>query len=190
MRIKYTTSLAVAAGLLAMAVGAARIHAAITVASTDVPKGTTGPPVTSTLNFTVNGTITDADITNFNNATTWSGDLELSLTRPGGAAVLIFGDCGGSDDNFVNVSISDEGVAPTCAANGNTPHTGPLRGAPNGVPSATVMTAFDGAASMGIWTLTIEDDFPGGDPQNVTSWSLTLDGPPPLPAELMKLEVE
>jgi subtilisin-like proprotein convertase family protein len=188
VRINYRTGLAVVAGLMVMAVGALRIQAAVTIPSTNVPKtiidlGT----VTSTLNFTVNGSTTDVDISNLNITHTWEGDVEISLSRPAGALVLIMGDCGGSDDNFVNVTFTDEGVAPNCVSNGIAA-TGPLRGAPNGVPSATVMTAFDGIMSGGIWTMSIFDDF-SGDVGTLTSWSITADGPPPLPVELMKLEV-
>jgi len=38
VRIKFTTGLAVAAGLLAMVIGGATLHAAVTMNSTDVPK--------------------------------------------------------------------------------------------------------------------------------------------------------
>jgi subtilisin-like proprotein convertase family protein len=158
------------------------------VMSTNVPKQITDlATVTSTLNFTVNGTTTDVDVATMNITHTWQGDVDISLSRPGGALVPIFTDCGGSDDNFTNVIISDEGVAPTCTSNGSA-HTGTLRGAPNGVPSATVMTAFDGVASAGIWTLSIFDDYLG-DIGTLTSWGIRADGPPPLPVELMKMEV-
>jgi hypothetical protein len=150
--------------------------------------------VTSTLNFVVNAITTDVDVSNLNIAHTWSGDVEISLARPraaplmpSSALVLIFGDCGGSDDNFTNVRISDEGAVPVCAADG-LPHTGPLRGAPHGLPSASVMTAFDGVQSGGIWTLSIFDDTQG-DTGTLTSWSLTVDFPFPLPRELRGLEV-
>jgi subtilisin-like proprotein convertase family protein len=193
VRIGYKTGLALVAGLTVMGAGAQRLPAAVTVPSTDVPKPIVDlARVTSTLNFTVAGITTDVDVSNLNISHTWAGDVEISLSRPGGALmpssamVLIFGDCGGSDDNFTNVRISDEGVAPVCAADG-LPHTGPLRGAPHGVPSANVMTAFDGVKSKGIWTLSIFDDTEG-DTGTLTSWSITADFTPPLAVELAKLE--
>jgi subtilisin-like proprotein convertase family protein len=56
-------------------------------------------------------------------------------------------------------------------------------------PAAGTMNAFDTTASNGIWTLTVADDstiITG----TLVSWSLTLDGPPPLPVELMSYEVD
>ena len=50
------------------------------------------------------------------------------------------------------------------------------------------MDAFDGSTSGGVWTLTAADDssiITG----TLNSWSLTLDGAPPLPVELMSFEI-
>lgn len=192
MRINHKTGLAIAAGMLAMAVGAARIHAAVTVASTDVPKTINDlVTVTSTLNFTVNGTITDANLL-LNIRHTWDGDVGISLTRPGGAAVSLWnnanGNCGGSGDNFTNTVLNDQGVAPNCLNTG-APYTGNFQGAPGGIVNPTVMGGFNTFASGGVWTLSIFDDV-GADTGTLLGWSLTLDGPPPLPVELMKLEVK
>lgn len=194
MRITYKTGLAVAAGLLAMGVGAARIHAAVTQASADVPKAINDlVTVTSTLNFTVNGTITDANLL-FNIRHTWDGDVGIQLTRPGGAAVLLWngpagtGSCGGSGDNYTNTVIDNQGAVPNCAAAG-APYTGNFQGAPNGTVNATVMNAFNAATSGGVWTLSVNDDA-GLDTGTLLGWSLILDGPPPLPVELMKMEVK
>jgi subtilisin-like proprotein convertase family protein len=193
VRIKWTTLLAVAAGLLAMVVGGATIHAAVTQSSTDVPKTIPDGPapgvtasVNSTLNFTVAGTITDANLT-LTITHTFESDIELRLTRPGGTPVLVFGDCGGADDNFNNTTISDEGIAPNCVAGAG--FAGTFQGAPTGAPNPTVMTAFDTFTSGGVWNLNVADDSPA-DTGTLTAWSLTLDGPPPLPVELMKVEVK
>ena len=189
MKIKYTKGLAVAAGLLAMAVGGATIHAAVTQNSGDVPKAipdNNPAGVNSTLNFTVAGTITDANL-NFSATHTFDADLEFRLTRPGGAAVLVIGDCGGSGDNFTNTVISDQGTPPNCAA--GAPFTGTFQGAPNGVVNPTVMSAFNTFPSNGVWTLNVLDDS-SADTGTLTAWGLTLDGAPPLPVELQKLEVK
>jgi subtilisin-like proprotein convertase family protein len=193
LRINYTKGLAIVAGLLAMAVGAARIHAAVTVPSTDVPKVIADlATVTSTLNFNVNGTITDANLL-VNIRHTWDGDVGLQLTRPGGAAVVLWngpagGNCGAAGDNFTNTVIDNQGAAPNCLAAG-APYTGNFQGAPGGVVNGTVMNAFNTFTSGGIWTLSVNDDT-GADTGTLLGWSLTLDGPPPLPVELMKLEVK
>ena len=191
MRIKYTTGLAVAAGLLAMAVGGATIHAAVTQNSTDVPKAIPDnnlAGVNSTLNFTVAGTITDANLNIGSLTHSFDGDIEFRLTRPGGAQVLVSSDCGVNGVNFTNTVFSDEGAVPNCTAAG-APFTGNFQGAPNGVVNATVMTAFDGFASNGVWTLNVADDS-GLDTGTLNAWGLTLDGAPPLPVELQKLEVK
>ena len=190
MRIKYTTGLAVAAGLLAMAVGGATIHAAVTQNSTDVPKfipDNVLAGVNSTLNFTVVGTVTDANLNIGNLIHTFDGDIEFRLTRPGGAAVRVSSDCGVGSDNFINTVISDQGIAPNCASGG--PFTGTFQGAPNGVTNPTVMSAFNGFTSGGVWTLNVADDS-GIDTGTLNAWGLTLDGAPPLPVELQKLEIK
>jgi subtilisin-like proprotein convertase family protein len=188
----YRTGLALVAGLTVMAVGAQRMQAAVTMMSTNVPKTIlNNTTVTSTLNFTVNAIATDVDVAGLNITHTWAGDIDISLARPGGPQVMIFGDCGGSDDNFTNVTISDEGAAPKCPTNGFA-HTGILRGAPNGVPSTNVMTAFDGSPALGIWSIVITDDseHPEFDesPGALTSWGITVDFPFPIPPEIAKVE--
>jgi subtilisin-like proprotein convertase family protein len=189
MRIRYGSVLTLAAGAAVMATGVLSLHAAVTQMSTDVPKPITDlATVTSTLNFTEIGITIDVDVATLNITHTWEGDVEISLSRPGGALVLIMGDCGGSDDNWTNVFFSDEGVIPNCVADA-APHSGPLRGAPNGIPSLSVMTNFDGVSSGGVWTLSLFDDF-SGDTGTLTAWGVAADGPPPLPVELMRLEVD
>lgn len=189
MRIRSRTSLILGAGIMATAMGALSIQAAVTIMSTNVPKPILDlATVTSTLNFTVNAIATDVDVAGLNITHTWAGDIDIQITRPGGPTVMIFGDCGGTDDNFINVTITDEGMAPKCPANG-TPHTGFLRGAPNGVPSTNVMTAFDGLPSGGIWTIAITDNSAGDEnPGALTSWGITVDFPFPIAPEIAKVE--
>jgi subtilisin-like proprotein convertase family protein len=146
---------------------------------------TTG--INSTLNFTVAGTVTDANLNIGNLTHTFDGDIEFRLMRPGGALILVFSDCGGTSENFVNTVISDEGVAPACAAGG--PFTGTFQGAPNGIVNPTIMTGFDTFASNGVWTLNVSDDS-AADTGTLNAWGITLDGAPPLPVELQKLEVK
>jgi subtilisin-like proprotein convertase family protein len=191
VKVNYKTRLALAAGMLAMAIGAVSIHAAVTVPSTDVPKTINDQSkVTSTLNWPVNGTVTDANLL-VNIRHTWDGDVGISLARPSGVAVTLWnhsgGDCGGSGDNFTNAIINDQGVTPDCT-NG-APYTGNVKGAPGGVVNATVMTAFIGPKPLGTWVLIISDDSLG-DTGTLLGWSLTLDFAGPLSVELTKPEVK
>jgi subtilisin-like proprotein convertase family protein len=191
VKINYATRLAVAAGMLAMAIGAVSIHAAVTVPSTDVPKTIDDQrKVTSTLNWPVSGTVTDANLL-LNIRHTWDGDVGISLSRPEGAAVTLWnhtgGNCGGSGDNFTNTIINDQGATPDCT-NG-APYTGNFKGAPGGVVNPNVMLNFIGGHSAGTWTLILSDDSLG-DTGTLLGWSLTLDFPWPLPVELMEPEAK
>ena len=190
MGIRYATRLAVSVGLLATAIGALSIHAAITVPSTDVPKTIDDQrKVTSVLNWpAINGTVTDANLF-VNIRHTWDGDVGITLMRPHGVAVSLWnhtgGDCGGSGDNFTNTIINDQGAVPNCAA--GAPFTGSFKGAPGGMVSSSVMTAFNGPDPVGTWVLILSDDSLG-DTGTLVAWSLTLDFAGPLAVELMKPE--
>ncbi len=169
--------------LALVAVGAAQLFAAVTESSTNVPvaipdNGST----TSTLNFSVAGTITDANLT-FTIAHAWDSDVVVSLTGPGAPIQLLVQNCGGSADNFTNTVIDEDAGAFPCAGTTGAPFTGSFQS-----PAAGTMDAFDTTASNGIWTLTAADDSSiiSG---TLSAWSLTLDGPPPLPVELMNFEV-
>ena len=50
------------------------------------------------------------------------------------------------------------------------------------------MNAFDGSVSGGVWTLNVADDS-AICTGTLNAWSLTLDGAPPLPVELMSFDV-
>src|SRR5690242_8439022 len=87
--------------LAIVALGATQLFAVVTQSSTDVPKAIPdNGSTTSTLNFTVNGTITDANL-DVNITHTWNDDIDLSLTSPSVAAQILLNDCGGSGDNVV-----------------------------------------------------------------------------------------
>jgi len=171
-----------ALGLVAL--GAAQLFAAVTQSSTDVPKAIPdASSTTSTLSFTVAGTITDANLT-FNIAHAWDSDVVVSLTGPGAPIQLLVQNCGGSADNFTNTVIDEDAGAFPCAGTTGAPFTGSFQS-----PAAGTMNAFDTTASNGIWTLTAADDsaiITG----TLNSWSLTLDGAAPLPVELMSFEID
>ncbi len=166
-----------------VAFGAAQLFAAVTESSTDVPKAI--PDVsttTSTLNFSVNGTITDANLT-FSITHAWDSDVFVSLTSPSVGIQALVANCGGSADNFTNTTIDEAAGAMPCAGTGGPPFTGSFQS-----PAPGTMDAFNTTASGGIWTLTAGDDS-AAITGTLTAWSLTLDGAPPLPVELMSFEV-
>ncbi len=169
--------------LALVAVGAAQLFAAVTESSTNVPVAIPdNSSTTSTLNFSVTGTITDANL-QFTITHAWDSDVVVSLTSPAAPIQLLVQNCGGSADNFTNTVIDEDAGAMTCAGGTGPPFTGSFQS-----PAAGTMNAFDGTASNGIWTLTVGDDsaiITG----TLQSWSLTLDGPPPLPVELMNFEI-
>lgn len=188
MRSRIVGSLACS---LLVAFGAAQIFAAVTESSTNVPLAIPdGGAVASTLNFSVNGTITDADLT-LAITHTWNDDLDVTLASPSVAAQLLLNDCAGSGDNVSATIDQDAGGLNACAP--NTSITGtfqPTSGTGAGPAAATgSMNAFDGSMSGGIWTLNVTDDS-AGCIGTLTAWSLTLDGAPPLPVELMSFEIE
>lgn len=170
--------------------GALQLFAAVTESSTNVPLAIPdNGNVNSTLNFSVNGTITDANLT-VDIAHTWNDDIELRLTSPSIAAQLLWLDCGGSGDN-IQVTIDQDAAAlstcPTTTVTGTVLPTNGTGAAP--AAASGTMNAFDGSSSGGTWTLNVTDDS-SICTGTLNSWSLTLDGAPPLPVELMSFEIE
>ena len=176
--------------LTLVAVGAAQLFAAVTESSTNVPLAIPDAGnVNSTLNFSVNGTISDANLT-VNITHTWDSDLALTLTSPSVAAQLLWSNCGGSGDNMTNTVIDNDAAGLANCAFAGAPFTGsfqPTTG-PTAVPASGSMNAFDSSMSGGVWTLNVADDS-SICTGTLNSWSLTLDGSPPLPVELMNFDI-
>lgn len=170
--------------LALVALGAAQLYAAVTESSTDVPKAIPdNSSTTSTLNFSVTGTIIDANLT-FNISHAWDSDIVVSLTGPAAPIQLLVQNCGGSSDNFTNTTIDEDAGAFPCAGTTGAPFTGTFQS-----PAAGTMDAFDTTTSGGLWTLTVGDDssvITG----TLNSWSLTLDGAAPLPVELQSFTID
>ena len=179
-----------------VALGAAQLFAAITVSSTNVPLAIPdASSVNSTLAVVPSGTITDANLT-VNISHLWDADIQISLAGPTVAAQLLWKNCGSSGDNLTNTVIDNDaaGLA-VCTSVGGPPFTGsfqPTDGGSNAgttpVPAAGSLNAFDGTDSAGTWTLSVADDsslITG----TLNAWSITLDGAPPLPVELMNFEI-
>ncbi|MBK8596382.1 MAG: proprotein convertase P-domain-containing protein [Holophagales bacterium] len=172
-----------------VAFGAFRVLAVVTESSTNVPLAIPdNGNVDSTLTFSVNGTISDANLT-VDIAHTWNDDIELRLSSPSVAAQLLWQDCGGSGDNLsATIDQDAAGISPCPTAGPITGSFQPTDGTAASVAASGSMNAFDGSLSGGVWTLNVVDDS-SICTGTLNAWSLTLDGAPPLPVELLNLEI-
>ncbi|MFZ2360765.1 MAG: proprotein convertase P-domain-containing protein, partial [Anaerolineae bacterium] len=142
-----------------------------TYTSTDVPKAVppSGTAGTTTSVVTVpsgGGTITDVNVTIGQLTHTYDADLDIHILHPDSTAVELSTDNGGLGDNYVNTVFDDE--AGTLITAGTAPFTGSYR--PEGL-----LSALDGKATNGTWTLRVVDDA-SGDSGTLSSWSLTICG--------------
>jgi subtilisin-like proprotein convertase family protein len=195
-------ALALSAAALAVIAGSVQLYAAVTVSSTNVPQTIPDPgSVTSTLSVdttTVPGGVgfptpwpmTDVNVT-FSITHTWDDDVQVQIASPTVAAVTIMQNCGGSGDNFNGTTIDDAAVtAANCGFLG-APYAGTFvaqQGA-TPTPNPTALAAFNGAPANGTWTLTVTDDS-SICTGTLTAWSITVNGPAPLPVELQNFEIK
>jgi subtilisin-like proprotein convertase family protein len=196
-------ALALTAGALAVVAGTVQLYAAVTVSSTNVPVPIPdNGSATSTLSVdttTVPGgvgfptpwNLTDVNVT-FSVTHTWDDDVLISIASPAVVTpVTIMQNCGGSADNFANTVIDDaSATAIDCTFTG-APFTGTFRAQQGAgpAPNPTALAAFNGTAANGTWTLTAADDS-AICTGTLTAWSITLDGPAPLPVELQNFGVK
>ncbi len=139
-----------------------------TYVSTDVPvtiPSNSAVTVTSDLNISASGTITDLNLNNLKITHTWVNDLKVSLTSPGGTTVLVLDQPCNSEDN-VDLNFDDE------ASNSYNSIPCPPIGGGNYQPNAA-LSAFDGEDLNGTWTLTVEDVF-AQDGGTLDSWELEI----------------
>jgi len=137
-----------------------------TFVSTNVPitiSATGTPTVTSTLNIPTLGTITDVNVVNLGGTHTWISDLTIRITSPLGTQRILFANICNDEDNF-SLNFDDEatpGALPCPPIGGGTYQ-----------PNQT-LSAIDGQAMNGTWTLTIVDGF-NQDGGSLTSWGLNI----------------
>lgn len=196
-------AMALTAAALAVVAGSVQLYAAVTVNSTNVPVAIPdNSSTTSTLSVdtvTVPGGVgfptpwnmTDVNVT-FSITHTWDDDVVVSIASPGVATpVQIMSNCGGSGDNFAATTIDDAAAgAINCGFTG-APFSGTFvaqQGAAP-TPNPTALAAFNGTAANGTWTLTVADDS-AICTGTLTAWSITVNGPAPLPVELQNFEIK
>ena len=135
-----------------------------TVSSANVPVNIDdNATVTSTLTVAGLSAITDINVQLSLNHT-FDGDLDIFLVSPAGTRIELTTDNGSSGDNFQTTVFDDEAAG--SITSGAAPFTGSFR--PEGL-----LSALDGQAANGLWTLEITDDA-GGDTGVLNSWSITL----------------
>ncbi len=117
-----------------------------------------------TIAVNIPGTIEDVDLFIKDLQHTYDSDLNIYVQGPDGTQVELSTGNGGSGDNYINTVFDDE--ADTSITDGFAPFTGRFR--PEGS-----LSAFDGKASNGNWTLRICDGA-GGDEGTLNSWGMTL----------------
>lgn len=204
-------ALALSAAALAVVAGSVQLYAAVTVNSTNVPVAIPdNGQTTSTLSVdttTVPGGVgfptpwpmTDVNVT-FSITHTWDDDVLVRIASPTVAAVTIMQNCGGSGDNFAGTTIDDAGTAipgTSCqTALAPVPFSGTFQALQGGsgttvqpAPNPTALAAFNGAPANGTWTLTVADDS-SICTGTLTAWSVTVNGPAPLPVELQNFDVK
>jgi len=148
----------------------------------------------STISVAANEIISDVTVTLTGLNPTWVGDLNVSLTGPGGTIDLMFrtgdaeGDCcGDSSDLGADYTFADGGAdwwAAAAAAGGAdviaggtyTPTT--IFGAPTSFAGT-----YGGSSTQGDWTLLISDNA-AGDLGSLASWTLDITSEIPAPGAL------
>jgi subtilisin-like proprotein convertase family protein len=124
--------------------------------------------VTTTLAFSgIAAPIADVTVT-LNITHTRDSDLTVYLIGPDGTQVTLFSMVGGSGDNFTDTTLSDAAAISITA--GTAPFTGTFR------PSPGPLSAFDGKAASGTWTLKVVDS-KRNSTGSIQSWSLTVTTP-------------
>jgi len=132
----------------------------------------------------MNGTVTNVTVTLKNLSHTWVSDVDALLVGPGGQKVLVFSNVGVAfNATNVTVTLSDAAASALPAsgsfASGTYQPTayppaitfpGP---APAG-PYAAALSAFNGAAPNGTWSLYVFDDGPGDQGSFAGGWSLAV----------------
>jgi subtilisin-like proprotein convertase family protein len=134
--------------------------------SADVPK-TISPAspntVTSTLNITGSGTITDVDVVGLTGTHSWISDLKITLRSPSFTTITLFDEICDDEDDF-NINLDD--AAPTftfpCPPTGNV----------SVVPQQS-LSAFNSQSCNGTWTLTVQDKY-SQDGGSLTGWGLRI----------------
>jgi VCBS repeat-containing protein len=151
--------------------GAVAIPDGLTACATGV--STPGAAATSTINVSDALVITDVNV-GLNISHTWVGDVQVTLTSPGGTTLTLVDRVGypfpnalcGRSSNHITTTLDDSAATPVENSN---PPTGPTY-SPN-----QPLSGLNGQTANGTWTLTVRD-FSLGVTGTINSWSLIITG--------------
>jgi subtilisin-like proprotein convertase family protein len=169
---------------------------AITINDSFTPP-TTASPYPSNINVSGQGTVNKLTVSLSNYSHTFPDDVDILLVGPTGVKCLLMADCGGSDfinninltfdDNFPSLpddsQISAGTYKPTkgtCPGGGSNCVPANFPGSAPAGPYASALSAFNGTASDGIWSLYVIDDSSGDAGMISGGWSLTINPSPTL----------
>lgn len=123
-------------------------------------------PTIFTSDITVNGATQVAKAALMFNVThPYDGDVDITLTAPGGAPLNMCTGNGDAGDNFVNTVLDS-----TCATNvvaGSAPFTACY------APEQS-LAGLNGTSANGLWRLSVSDNFAGADYGTFNGWKLIL----------------
>ena len=129
-----------------------------------------GDPAEQTINYTDGVTISDVNVT-LNITHVWVEDVRVVVTSPNGTQVELFANVIGNAQNFTNTVLDDQAASPLSgAATTAMPFTGSYQ-------PDNALSAFNGEASVGVWTLSVYD-FWDTDDGTLDSWSIEICGAP------------
>ncbi len=132
--------------------------------------------ISSTINYTISGTISEVQIQNLNITHSWVGDLSVTLTSPSGTVVRLFDrpgvpvdDYGCSEDNVIlnlydGASFTSDDLEGTCGI-------GPALG--GDFQPLDPLSTLIGESAGGDWTLTVSDAI-AEDGGSLDNWSLFI----------------
>lgn len=105
-------------------------------------------------------------------ATTYAGDLDISLVSPSATSRELTDNYGGEGVNFIDTVFDDAAATSiSTVASSEAPFTGSYR--PVQTLATTAGTDFLGQPAPGVWKLKVADPAPG-DVATVNMWSLTI----------------
>ena len=119
-----------------------------------------GTITTRTISVPINVAINNMKVS-FATSHTYIGDLVIKVKHPDGTEVTLWNrTCNNPQNGGMNIIFLDGSPTPVCAS----PTSGTYR-------PVQVLSAFNGKASSGVWTLTAQD-FYNGDIGNINSWGV------------------
>lgn len=149
--------------------------------------------VSSNLTVAQNSAVIDVDVS-INIPHTWVGDIDASLVGPGGESVKLFdrpgvpADSDGCSNDNIVASFNDDASQNASVLENMCNSTAPAISG-NFKPIGS-LSLFNGKNAQGNWKLEVNDNYPGEDEGQITSWSLTFCFSGPIdPGQILKNEV-